>query len=74
MLPVSCNIIKLNLGREYLDKCICGHLRKRHVLPLLPFTPYCRGCFFREKANIKHEFKLDNLSYIEELAKERGLI
>jgi hypothetical protein len=48
--------------------CKCGHYQTVHI-PAPPW-PICMYC--QEKAN--HEFELDNLSLIENLADKKGLV
>jgi hypothetical protein len=54
--------------------CICGHLYLEHYFknPLL----WCERCFYEYPTSTQwqHAFKEDNLSYIEKLARERGLV
>ena len=52
--------------------CFCGHDEGKHYLT----GNGCNHCFFENKPQDKwqHRFKLDNLTYIEKLAKERKLI
>lgn len=59
-----------------IEYCICGHLEIEHYLA------GCQRCWeikYKElgsyiKFNIKHNYKLDNLKLIENLAKEKNLI
>lgn len=58
----------------YVEYCVCGHILEVH-------TPYCDVCMdFRDEyideaiQKASHTFKLDNLRYIEDLAKLRNLI
>src|SRR5579864_2018361 len=57
---------------EDLYFCICGHELIHHYLT----GDGCNFCFFESKPQDKwqHRFQLDNLFYIEELAKKRGLV
>jgi hypothetical protein len=57
--------------KEDLYFCICGHLKKDHDL----VAEYMRLCWgdVNRKCPCRN-FKLDNLSYIEQLAKQKGLI
>lgn len=67
------------------DRCVCGDEKLWHVAidvnirTYLPI-PYCAYCFSSERYKPEnynlgfHEFKLNNLDYIERLAKERNLI
>jgi len=52
--------------------CVCGHTLQHHYLVGDGYNT----CFFESKPQDKwqHRFQPDNLSYIEHLAKERGLI
>jgi hypothetical protein len=69
------------------DNCLCGHVRKEHEWSIGAFEipspgnwSWCRGCLNIEWNPLthrpihRHEFQLDNLMYIEKLAKEKGLI
>jgi hypothetical protein len=59
------------------DKCICKHNKKDHDIdPSEIFSPpigWCNYCFKITDTPCK-KFRLDNLSYVERLAKERKLI
>jgi hypothetical protein len=59
------------------EKCsVCGHERILHTSQELPF-PYCMKCPAPSGVpgdNAWHDFKLDNLQLVEDLAKERNLI
>jgi hypothetical protein len=58
-------------------KCICEHLHSFHqsAIPEAHLSPICFACCDVEEGyDPNHEFKLDNLSYIEALAKEKNLI
>lgn len=52
--------------------CVCGHTREVHYLT----GNGCNTCYYNSQPQDKwqHRFKLDNLSYIEKLAKERGFV
>jgi hypothetical protein len=50
------------------DRCICGHKYSCHSRIV---TSYKND---NGEWGPMHEFKLDNLSYVEKLAKERGLV
>jgi hypothetical protein len=57
--------------------CICGHAANthEHFHPIETGWMWCRGCVgISLKAKPIHKFKLDNLMYVELLAKEKGLI
>jgi hypothetical protein len=58
-------------------KCICGHLFRHHfILDLDTVTARKDNtvCVICERENWIHDFKLDNLDYVEKLAEERKLI
>lgn len=67
--------------RDWELPCICGHLKYEHNFK--PYTlwykdlAYCFRCRDHgkplERTNI-HKFKLDNLSYVEQVARARGLV
>lgn len=62
--------------------CTCGHIKKHHYQEqgIDPRNYYCRTCvnlIYREgkkDQNWKHDFKLDNLKYLESklIEKENG--
>ena len=59
---------------EYL--CICGHTEEFHIVSNFGFGG-CEICIRDLKISYRQicrSFKLDNLRYIEALAKERNLI
>jgi hypothetical protein len=67
------------LEKKLLYKClICGHVEKAHLDSAYPEygQQWCRDCPIADYKSFKnwHAFKLDNLSYIEDLAAEKGLI
>ena len=61
-----------------IEYCICGHSYNSH----LDSKYLCGGCevcaswTFNDKMRVNwfHPFKLDNLKYVEDLAKERNLV
>ena len=64
-------------------KCMCGHIKIEHgYFPTHPQSGqkpklYCQGCataYPKNPRSFVHCFTQDNLSYIENLAKERNLI
>lgn len=78
-----CNCEKYELNaQEHLDAtdpCICGHWKGEHVFfhynkPIIKN----RFCFAKKQNNWHYcncnDFKLDNLTLIEKLAKEKNLI
>ena len=65
------------------ELCICGHLRKQHKHSDVIGKTFCLNCLFNSDIHFKdnlnlrnweHKFQLDNLDYIEQEAKRRGLI
>lgn len=71
--------MRLILMDERLFKCICRHTKLRHNFE----EGYCYGCWSKSiklgnpislMSRVSHEFKLDNLRLIEDLAKEKSLI
>jgi hypothetical protein len=61
--------------RDWELPCICGHLKDKHKNPhSLNDTSLIRHCVECWPLGFRHKFQLDNLSYIEDLAKERGLV
>lgn len=63
-----------------MEYCICGHDKISHNINGDEIDPdpdlfnYCGLCRFYGILRASHRFKLDNLSYIEQLAKERKLV
>jgi len=57
-----------------MEYCLCGHSHWEHALSNPEKVPYCTGCLLSNYNNCWHEFKLDNLRFIEDEAKERNLI
>ena len=54
--------------------CICGHEDSDHYL-FAQTDEYCTICYrMYGEEKCWHVFKLDNLTYIEKLAKERNLV
>jgi hypothetical protein len=65
------------------EKCaICKHIKEIHAVTLVDSVGFCAECLTRcystnppsEKFQFRHEFKLDNLQLIEDLAAERKLL
>jgi hypothetical protein len=55
------------------DICVCGHMKSTHNINI-GWKGYCFICFDPSNIDLrKHEFKLDNLKYIERVAKEKGI-
>lgn len=50
--------------------CICGHGKDKHYEETFYFYPYCKMYDYCRCLS----FKLDNLQFVEDLAKERNLI
>jgi hypothetical protein len=48
------------------DFCVCGHSYRSHWID---YATWCMACPTKCK-----EFKLDNLKYVEDEAKRRGLV
>jgi hypothetical protein len=64
---------------EHLLRCVCGHLKKQHTPNALPHyyssDSFCSECAYREiEDKAWHNFQLDNLSLVEEVARKRKLI
>lgn len=63
-----------------MEYCVCGHQELSHALNIINpsnVQMWCRGCWFDNAdggVSNYHDFKLDNLKLIEDLAKEKGLI
>jgi len=53
---------------------VCGHPAFEHTTGFISKIPVCAACRDLSKENEYHEFKLDNLKYVEQVAKERKLI
>ena len=60
--------------------CKCGHLKKEHIEETHIHHAQCEKCFddsFDDSDDIfpwLHPFQSDNLSYIEKLAEQKGLV
>jgi hypothetical protein len=57
--------------------CVCEHLQRVHqsAIPEAQLPPICFHCYDVDDGyDPTHDFKLGNLKYIEQLAKERKLI
>jgi hypothetical protein len=63
------------MHEDLQDNCLCGHNRMMHDLGE-NWSGYCLLCFGEKMDMIrgKHKFCLNNLDYIEKLAKKRKLI
>ena len=59
-----------------IEYCICGHSEKIHqeAIPEAQLLSICFECGNSNTLNEFHNFKLDNLKLVEDLAKERNLI
>lgn len=58
---------------EETATCVCGHLLLDHSN--YEESPLCVSCANElGQMDMWHDFKLDNLKFIEELAKQKGLI
>jgi hypothetical protein len=53
-------------------KCMCGHYVNQHIRGVT--DSWCCMCETGYGTNLYHEVKVDNLTYIEDLAKQKGLI
>jgi hypothetical protein len=64
------------MNKQPRKKCVCGHFKREHSGGIRNYVPTCNACLQMLNPPIywRHNFKLDNLSYIETLAKERGLV
>ena len=64
---------------EQSKPCKCGHYQNVHLLANSYMRAVCLKCdpYRRDETNpffSVHDFQLDNLKYIEDLAKERNLV
>jgi len=65
-----------------IEFCICRHSKFEHKEPTPSRKIRCRECWSEwangwngiTESSLSHEFKLDNLKFIEDLAKERKLV
>lgn len=59
-----------------MDYCVCGHEEQVHQsgYPEAQLLPICFNCIDYSEKDAFHEFKLDNLKYIEQEAKRQGII
>lgn len=55
-----------------MEFCVCSHSKNYHASDVA--TDFCGGCYNSGGKKFYHDFQLDNLKYIEDLAKERNLI
>jgi hypothetical protein len=61
-------------------KCICGHYKNAHLphtIRLFAGTDWCEGCSNKtphEEGVMFHKYTPDNLKYIENLARRKGLV
>jgi isocitrate dehydrogenase kinase/phosphatase len=51
---------------------MCGHDKSYHISVLFGYE-YCKVCYMND-TEFSHRYVPDNLSYIEELAKQKGLV
>jgi hypothetical protein len=56
------------------DWCICGHIFDDHYFGQISGKAICNECIILDREFDTHEFKLDNLRYIEDEAKKRKLV
>lgn len=55
--------------------CKCGHAEQKHKPYIQPMEQYCDSCWGTDNPMTTfHRFQSDNLSYIEKLAKQKGLV
>jgi hypothetical protein len=62
--------------RDWEEPCVCGHKQKEHTM-FTGIHNQCAKCTSRWHFGARspwHEFKLDNLRLIEDLAKHKGLV
>ena len=61
-----------------MEHCLCGHSYSIHTKKygMWPEADvFCQECYIENGKELSwHNFKLDNLKYIEDLAKEKGLV
>jgi hypothetical protein len=58
-----------------IEYCVCGHIKKYHEGGSTDALFPCWTCYDgKDIVKSLHVFKLDNLKYIEDLAKERNLV
>ena len=50
--------------------CMCGHLKSNHIPLDGHIEIYCKMCNLDNMSPIMHNFKLDNLRYLEEVSKD----
>jgi hypothetical protein len=67
--------------RDWELPCVCRHLKKEHEFrwyKVLKGTngedSYCQECFNTRYFKPVHKFKLDNLAYVEQVARAKGLV
>jgi hypothetical protein len=60
--------------RDWELPCVCGHLKERHI------NRSCLACWDTQEMfsirlqKARHLFKLDNLAYVEQVARAKGLV
>jgi hypothetical protein len=64
--------------KNIIESCICGHSKKDHEFFSDIGQHDCLRCmtdpkFINNKVQYCHDFKLDNLKLVENLAEKRGL-
>jgi hypothetical protein len=60
-----------------IEYCVCRHRIDEHDLTQKRGKIYCVACFYKQAPKEfywVHEFQLDNLRFIEDLAKQKHLI
>jgi len=67
----TCQKTRIGVRLDLDNVCICSHKLRFHVdHEIIGIVKYCVG----DDICVCQDFKLDNLSYIEDLAEERGLV
>ena len=58
------------------EYCVCGHAKIKHqeIIPEAQLPAICFPCCDEANHTQFHTFHLDNLRYLEDLAKEKKLI
>jgi hypothetical protein len=60
--------------RDWELPCVCGHNKIEHRKGHESGRCICLKCYYRGLPQQYHTFKLDNLAYVEQVARAKGLV